>query len=120
MNDESRYLPLALLKQEDGTFVIDPGAEMRVETGDGSTPRVLEGDGYRITIQDDGFDDTLILSSGRSVYANCGIVGISPDGVVTEGYDGGLDPSGEGDFTEDERREIAAYMISRWREWGNL
>ena len=41
--------------------------------------------------------DTYVLSTGRKIYANCGIIGLSPDdledGYAHEGYDGGIDCS---------------------------
>ena len=58
------------------------------------------------------------LTSGKTFYANGGILGLGPDPdeFLSEGYDGGV--SGEKDFTRDERREIASFMIMRWHEWG--
>ena len=116
---ERRYLGIAQLKVEGQPSTLFHGEPAAIRADD-PIPRVLEGEGYRITLPDSELGDTMVLSSGRSVYANCGIVGIDPDGNVSEGYDGGLAPDGEGDFTEDERRELAAYMVSRWREWGKL
>lgn len=56
-----------------------------------------------------------IFNSGRKVYANHGIIGLGLDDDVSEGYDGSFGPSYL--FTAAERREIAAYMIERWRRW---
>lgn len=63
------------------------------------------------------------LKSGRVVYANGGIFGLSEDLELTEGYDGSLssrwpgyeyEPDPEHEFTADEVREIADIMIERW------
>lgn len=62
-------------------------------------------------------EDGYKLSTGKEFYANCGILGLAPDGDVTEGYDGTV--AGRSEFTPDERREIADVMIKAWKEWGN-
>lgn len=66
------------------------------------------------------------LPTGRTVRANCGIVGLDdgtgPDGFrVTEGYDGRLDypapddqESGPGDLTAADMRALADIMVERW------
>jgi len=56
--------------------------------------------------------DDVIFSNGKVKYANCGIIGISPDGNVTEGYDGGFTI-----MTDEERVELADYMINTWQEF---
>ncbi len=77
--------------------------------------------GYDGPAADDRFsDDIFALPSGRTFYANQGIIGIDPGGSISQGYDGGLEPSGEGDFTPDERRQLAEMMIERWRKFGGL
>ena len=64
----------------------------------------------------------IIFSSGKIKYANIGIIGISPKGEVTEGYDGAFfDPEfdtedGEG-LTPGECVELADCMIQRWQEF---
>ncbi len=74
-------------------------------------------------------DDGFVLSTGRTFYANRLILGLAPDGdVVYEGYDGIVEATrarddwenegAEPPFTPAERREIAEYMIERWRAWG--
>jgi hypothetical protein len=65
--------------------------------------------------------DTIIFSSGREFYANRGVIGLSDDLYVSQGYDGGLDawPS-EGTthfMTPEERRELADYMIALWTKF---
>jgi hypothetical protein len=64
--------------------------------------------------------DYVIFSSGRKVYANCGILGLADrDGVpeVTDGYDGGY---ADGEFSAEERREMAKYMVNLWKRFGGL
>jgi len=51
------------------------------------------------------------LSTGKTFYANNGIIGISPDLCISEGYDGGID----GEFTQSEKKEISEFMIDLWR-----
>lgn len=60
-----------------------------------------------------------VLNSGKRIYANMGILGLSAlkeySLTLFEGYDGnnGLCE----DYTPEERKEIAEYMISLWKEW---
>jgi hypothetical protein len=66
--------------------------------------------------------DIYRLTSGRVFYANNGIIGISPDGEVSEGYDGGIDVVREWDdeftpWTPAERGELADEMIRRWQRF---
>jgi len=69
---------------------------------------------------------TVTLSSGRTFEANRGLLSLSEDGVVHDGYDGSFDflPDDIRDdddmqpWTPAERREIAEYMIARWAAWG--
>jgi hypothetical protein len=66
--------------------------------------------------------DEYRLTSGRTFYANNGIIGIGPDcgrHGLSEGYDGGIviDCDWDEDFvpwTLDERAELADEMIRRW------
>jgi hypothetical protein len=79
--------------------------------------------------------DTYRLSSGRTFYANCGIIGLSPEHVadetrrdVAEGYDGnirtGNNPedfyAGEQPWTDADRAELAIYMMGQWAQWGRV
>lgn len=78
-------------------------------------------------VKEDGF----VLSSGREVYANRGIIGINPELEISEGYDSGihLGPSYElkdgqvvkapgSIWTADEKREMADYMMRLWAAFG--
>lgn len=60
-----------------------------------------------------------ILNSGKVLSANCGILGLSANAedseTLFEGYDGSN--GRREDFTAEERKEIAEYMISLWKEW---
>jgi hypothetical protein len=57
----------------------------------------------------------ITLSSGKSVYACRGIVGIGPDGATYTGFDGYL---GEhcGSLTMAETVEICKMMEKRWKD----
>ncbi len=64
-------------------------------------------------------DENFIIfeSSKRKFYANDGIIGLVFDPTeckysVSEGYDGALFPGDQ--ITDDERRELADYMIGLW------
>ena len=62
--------------------------------------------------------DTITFSSGRTAYANNGIVGLGPKMSVTEGYDGGigwppLEPD-EDSLTADDMGELADHMVAEW------
>jgi len=65
------------------------------------------------------------LSTGRTFYANCGIIGLSPEGDITEGYDGFVDrhpqafPAADPAFTPEEKAEIADFMIQQWEAYRN-
>jgi len=65
--------------------------------------------------------DTYILSTGKRVYANRGLLSISDDGEVFEGYDGHVTSSKDDNmFTRTEREEIAVTVVARWLDWANL
>lgn len=53
----------------------------------------------------------IVFSSGKEVYANNGIVGVSPSGNLSEGYDGGID---EDRLTKEEWEELCDYMSKFW------
>jgi len=60
------------------------------------------------------------LSSGKILLANRGIIGLTPEMILTEGYDGEFwEPENEF-LTKDELTEIADYMISAWKSFRNL
>ena len=61
-------------------------------------------------------DDTIKFSSGREEYTNRLIIGISPNepDEVFYGYDGSFDAGG---LTQDERRELADFMIDLWTKF---
>lgn len=75
---------------------------------------LLSGSGYDIWYDAD--EDTLTLSSGRYLYVHAGIVGLNRDGDVSHGYDGKIRCD---DWSHAERKELADYMISRWREFAD-
>jgi hypothetical protein len=64
------------------------------------------------------------FKSGNVMEPNCGIVGIDPDGKVSEGYDNifhGWPPEDwhyePTKFTADDMRELADHMIARWQKF---
>jgi len=61
--------------------------------------------------------DMVTFSTGREFVANFGIIGISPNLEVYEGYDGHVF-DGPADLSEEERRELADHMIERWIAFG--
>jgi hypothetical protein len=68
--------------------------------------------------------DVTMACTGRMFSANAGVIGITEDGRVFDGYDGGMDVmSGNGCgrggaadevMTPEERRELALAMVRRW------
>lgn len=71
-------------------------------------------------------DDEYKLSTGRTFYAHNYIIGLDPDGRVSEGYDGSVnfDRYDYGsntfvdDWTLDEKLELASFMVDLWiRQW---
>lgn len=70
--------------------------------------------------------DTYELSTGREIYANCGIIGLASDDdepdTIYDGYDGSIyyhhqRLSGGNVLTDAERVEIAVFMIDLWRDY---
>ena len=68
-------------------------------------------------------DSSITFSSGRTRYANLGIIGLGADDDVSEGYDGELWAPHERDnpyceqLSREDLAELADYMIARWQEW---
>lgn len=65
-------------------------------------------------------DDWLEFSSGNTAYAHGGIVGLSPEGQVTQGWDGGI-AAPDGNTYDDppdigpaDCVELADHMIKQW------
>ncbi|MBN1618497.1 hypothetical protein JW887_04090 [Candidatus Dojkabacteria bacterium] len=58
-------------------------------------------------------DDYFIFKTGHRIYANNGIIGISPSLEISEGYDGELDTS---TFSPEDLHELATYMIQKWED----
>ena len=63
--------------------------------------------------------DQYILSTGRRIYANNLIIGLSPNIVAFQGYDGSFGPDFEPRLTTEERKEIAIFMMHLWAKWGS-
>ena len=68
--------------------------------------------------------DTVTFSSGRTRYANNGIIGLCPDLTVSEGYDGGFpiesyewNKPDENDLTKEDCIELADFMIAQWQKF---
>jgi hypothetical protein len=66
--------------------------------------------------------DKVIFDSGRERYAHCGIIGLSPELSVSEGYDGGFWHEAEKSWRDDtltpeELLDLALYMIGQWQEF---
>lgn len=79
---------------------------------------LLTKNGRRSRMNIEFKNDYLILSTGRKIYANNLIFGIgqTSDGEigVSQGYDGGVYTE---EFTKDERKELANYVIDLWTKW---
>lgn len=62
--------------------------------------------------------DEIMLSTGRTEYANCGILGLAVNeddsDFVYYGRDGGFSTK---NWTQDERNELADEMILRWKKF---
>ena len=58
--------------------------------------------------------DETIFSTGKRVYAHCGIIGLDSDLNTYEGYDGGFE---DNKLTSEEKLELANYMIAAWNEY---
>ncbi len=72
-------------------------------------------------------DNSYILSTGKSVYASGGIIGLCPgDDAITDGYDGHItynlmsveyDDEATARYTKEEIIEIADFMIKGWKDY---
>ena len=61
-------------------------------------------------------DFMVFETTGKKVYANNFIIGISPELNITEGYDGGFGSYDMDDnLTKDEVIELSDYMIKTWQ-----
>jgi len=72
--------------------------------------------GFNMRVKADKKENKLILPSGRSVYAHRLIVGIAPDLWTFGGYDHEFPDCGP-DLTQDERKDLANYMIDLWTQY---
>lgn len=63
--------------------------------------------------------DGLVLESGRTVYANHAIIGLTNEHglAVFGGYDQGVDESG---WTRAERADLALEMMRLWAAFGGI
>lgn len=55
-----------------------------------------------------------VLKSGKQIYSHLGIFGIGPELSLSHGYDGNVN---DDNFTLEERKEIADYMILLINKW---
>lgn len=60
--------------------------------------------------------EKILFSTGRKDAANCSIIGINPELVTYEGYDGCF-PCWGNELTKEERIELADYMIGLWTKY---
>ncbi len=62
--------------------------------------------------------DYALLSTGKRLYVNCGIIGLSPEGAVSGGYDNPVfHPDDDGKLTPAECIELADYMLAEWQKF---
>ena len=76
-------------------------------------------------------DNLVFETTGHGLNANLGFIGINSDLELSEGYDGGLFPHDletreqiddehmNPAFTKEEKKELADFMCSLWRQWEN-
>lgn len=67
-------------------------------------------------------DNNVIFSTGKEKYAHVGIIGLSPELEVFNGYDGPFHMPEALDFEEErltkaEQIELAEYMINEWQKF---
>jgi hypothetical protein len=67
----------------------------------------IEVDGHTITFK----------STGRRLDIAFGVVGLSPDLRVHEGFDSDLEEMLDDPLTREERRDLADYMIALWTKF---
>lgn len=56
----------------------------------------------------------LVLKSGRKLYVDCGVVGLTGDGEITEGFS---DQLLQHELTDHDKWELARFMINRWMDY---
>lgn len=60
-------------------------------------------------------------SSGRELITHgCDLISVSDDGGIYTGYDQGMDLEPEGQLTDEEKTELAQYMILKWAKWAGI
>lgn len=70
-------------------------------------------------------DGQMIFSTGKRRSANGGILGLTTEYEVTEGYDGTFWSRVESEWTDEpltpaERVELADYMLERWQTFRDI
>jgi hypothetical protein len=111
MPDEERcYTGLVQLKSEGGACDFDPAVSIKEDAAQ-MVDCCIEGPGFSLTITG---RDNFEFSSGAKCYALYGSIGIDPEGRA-----GGEEGDSLDDLTPDQRREVAAYMIDRWRRFAH-
>jgi hypothetical protein len=60
-------------------------------------------------------DDNAVLSTGKTLYTNMGIIGLGPDLEVSEGCDGTPHAMNGDEITAAEWVEVADHMIAQWK-----
>ena len=68
----------------------------------------------RFPKDDRGFTDHFQFSTGTEVYCHAQTFGIDPGLNLAGGFDGGVD---DREWTPDERKELADYMIGLWTKY---
>jgi hypothetical protein len=65
---------------------------------------------------DDGYK---FETTGRTIYAHCGIIGIAEDLDISQGYDGGItiDDDYEQEMTKEEKKELSEFMVDLWKKF---
>lgn len=58
--------------------------------------------------------DLYTLSTGKTIYADRGIIGLSPYGWIYGGSDDRVYFYGD-ELTDDEVSEVATYMVEKWQ-----
>ena len=59
-------------------------------------------------------NDYLVFASGKRIYVDCGVVGLSAEGELTEGYSDQLLTH---ELNDHEKWELARFMIDRWMDF---
>lgn len=59
-------------------------------------------------------DNDLVFTSGKRIPIDCGVIGLTPEGAITEGF---TDQALHHELDDQEKWELARFMVNRWMDY---